>query len=52
MISGSVEIFDYVILSLDGSEEVTWDYFGALVNKLIEGMLAILSIICRDNVIA
>lgn len=42
MIRRAVEIFDYIVLCFDGSKEVTWDDFGALVNKLVEGVLAIL----------
>ena len=51
MIGGSIEILNYVILSLNGSKKVARDYFGALMNKLIEGVLAILSGICTDNVV-
>lgn len=42
MIGGTVEIFDYIVLCFDGGEEVTWDDFGPLMNKLVECVLTIL----------
>lgn len=42
VVSGAIKIFNYIVLSFDGREKIAGDYFGALVDKLVECVLAVL----------